>query len=348
MSKPKSIIFRYLFHWFCLTLNNSDESFTEFFKMEFAMKTLIIIFALTSFTFAQEDDPLKYFPYKIGDMWEYFWYDTQYPDTLQNFNIKDSIDAEGNIYVWQSARFINPISPPALLSDTAIYKIDTAYNVFCLNCSFENRFHYKLDAKKDEQWVVYAYPGGGSYEMARVSEVWEDELFGKMTKFKNYTYYYSQDSTDTIGLVRYEVALAKGFGVWWKGGGDAVGDIYLKGCVIDDTLYGDTTNIITSLKDLSENLLTEFELFPNYPNPFNPTTTISFAINKAQNISLIVYDMMGREIKRLIDNEYYSSGIHKTMWDGTNNSNQSISSGVYYYRLTGVGINLTRSMVLLK
>lgn len=146
------------------------------------MKTLIIIFALTSFTFAQEEDPLKYFPYKTGDMWEYFWYDTQFPDTLQNFNIKDSIDAKGNIYLWQSARFINPIAPPALLSDTAIYKVDTSYNVFCLTCPIENQFLYKLNAQKDDQWVVHIYQDSSSiygYEMARVRKVWNDELFGK-------------------------------------------------------------------------------------------------------------------------------------------------------------------------
>lgn len=315
------------------------------------MKAFIILFALNSMIFAQEDDPLKYFPYKTGDMWEYFWSDIQYPDTLQNFNIKDSIDAEGNIYVWQSARFINPIAPPALLSDTSIYKIDTSFNVFCLTCPIENRFLYKLNAQQGDQWVAHNYQGGSGYEMVRVERVWEDELFfgsGIYSTFKAFVYYYASDSTDTLGLGRYGDVLSKGFGLWSRGGGDAVGDIYLKGCVINDSLYGDTTTVITSVKDLSENLITEFELYPNYPNPFNPNTTIGYKLLTAQNISLIVYDTMGKEVKRLIYNEFHSPGIYKAIWDGKNNSYQSVSSGVYYFRLIGGGINITRSMVLMK
>lgn len=315
------------------------------------MKVFIIIFGLTALVFAQEEDPLKYFPYKTGDMWEYFWYDTQFPDTLQNFNIKDSIDAEGNIYLWQSARFINPILPPALLGDTSFYKIDTSFNVFCLTCPIENQFLYKLNAQKDEQWVVHIYQDSISiygFEMARVREVWNDELFGTQTTFKNYMYYYAPDSTDTLGLVRYSSTLAYSFGLYYKGSGDAVGDIYLKGCVISDTLYGDTTKIITSVRDLSENTPKDFELFPNYPNPFNPSTAISFKINNSQTISLVIYDLMGKEVMRLIDNEFYYSGIYKTSWNGKNTSNQSVASGVYYFRLIGDGIIITRSMVLMK
>lgn len=161
-------------------------------------------------------------------------------------------------------------------------------------------------------------------------------------------YYYAPDSTDTLGLVRYSITLAYSFGLYYKGSGDAVGDIYLKGCVINDTLYGDTTNVVTSVKDLSENTPKDFELYPNYPNPFNPSTSISFKINNSQTISLVIYDLMGKEVKRLIDNEFHYSGSYKTNWNGKNTSNQSVASGVYYFRLIGDGIIITRSMVLMK
>lgn len=318
------------------------------------MKTLIIFFALASSTFAQEEDPLKYFPYKTSDMWEYV--DLLFPDTLQNFNIKDSIDAVGNIYVTQFARRINPIQPPYTFQDTANFKIDTSYNVFGFygGTGAENLLIYKLNAQLGDQWVVHIYQDSSNiygYEIARVRYVWEDELFpgsGIYATFKNFTYYYSQDSTDTLGLVRYGANLVYGFGLQFIGEGDTFVHWELKGCVINDTLYGDTTNVITSVKDFSENLISDFELYPNYPNPFNPITTISFRVTKAHNISLIVYDIMGREVKRIIDNEYYYPGIYKTTWDGKNNSNQSVSSGVYYYRLIGIGINITRSMILMK
>lgn len=283
-------------------------------------------------------------------MWEYIWYDPEYPDTLQNFNIKDSIDTDGNIYVWQSARFINPIKPPALLSDTAIYKIDSLFNVFCLTCSFENQFLYKLNANQGDQWVAYTYQDSSNiygFELVRVRYVWEDYLFGILTTFKNYLYYFTTDSTDTLGLVRFGVTLAKGFGVWWKGGGDAVGQIFLKGCVVNSILYGDTTNIVTSIFDLSENPK-NFELYNNYPNPFNPSTTISFDLIKSENISLIVYDLMGRVVRKLIDDDFYYQGSHKITWDGRSDSNESVASGIYFYRLSDYNIKQTFSMILIK
>lgn len=314
------------------------------------MKIFFILVILYSIGFAQNTDALKFFPYKTGDMWEYFWYDTQYPDTLQNFNIKDSIDAEGNIYLWQSARFINPISPPALLGDTSVYKIDSSFNVFCLTNPIENQFLYKLNAQKDEQWVVHIYQDSSSiygYEMARVRKVWNDELFGKQTTFKNYMYYYAPDSTDTLGLVRYSSTLAYNFGLYYKGSGDAVGDIYLKGCVISDTLYGDTTKIITSVKDLSENPQ-QFKLYNNYPNPFNPLTTITFTLNNSEVVSLIIYNLTGQEVRRLINNDYYYSGNHKIIWDSKNDSNHLVSSGVYIYTLQVNGFTSSKKMLLMK
>ncbi|HRQ55735.1 MAG: T9SS type A sorting domain-containing protein [Ignavibacteriaceae bacterium] len=314
------------------------------------MKVFIIFVLYTALTNAQEIDPLSYFPYKTGDMWEYSWVDLQYPDTLQNFNILDSIDVDGSIYVIQSARFINPILPPALLSDTAIYKIDTSYNVFCLTCSFENQFLYKLNAKKYDQWIAHIYQDSGTiygYEMVRIIEVWDDNLFGLPTTFKNFIYYYAPDSTDTLGLVRYSTILASNFGLYAKGGGDAVGQIFIKGCIINSVLFGDTTNVVTSVFDLSE-IPDQFSLYPNFPNPFNPLTTIKFDLIKSETISLIIYDIMGREIRRLIDNDFYHHGSNKIVWDGRNSGSQLVASGVYYYKLSVSNASKTRSMILIK
>ncbi len=145
------------------------------------MGRFIFFFLLYSLTFAQSEDPLKYFPIKTGNMWEYFFYDLEYPDTVQVFNIKDSVDAEGNIYVTQFARRIHPIQEPLLFTDTAHYRIDTAYNVYAPpgmgGGSFiteEGFILYKLDANEGEQWVVFDYSteGGDGYELARVERVW--------------------------------------------------------------------------------------------------------------------------------------------------------------------------------
>src|SRR3989339_1017801 len=315
------------------------------------MRTRYFLLLIPILTIAQTEDPLEYFPHKTGDMWEYFWYDLEFPDTLQNFNISDSVDAEGYIYVTQSARFINPIQPPALLGDSVVYKIDKSYNVFCLTCPLQEQFLYKLDAKRGDQWVSWIYQDSTivyGYEMVRVMEVEEYELFGTNVLVKSYGYYFTHDSTDTTGLSRLGISLAKGLGLWSKGGGDAVGQIYLRGCVINDTLYGDTTDVITSLNISPEYVPIGFELYQNYPNPFNPSTTIYFKLPSANYISLVVYDAMGNEIKRLIDNEWTISGSHKIIWDGKSNSGLNVASGVYYYSLISHGTRVARSMILLK
>jgi len=92
-------------------------------------------------------------------------------------------------------------------------------------------------------------------------------------------------------------------------------------------------------------------LSQNYPNPFNPTTTISFDIpgeaGKKQQVTLTVYDLRGRHMKTLV-NEEFEPGTHQVVWDGKNEQGQQVSSGVYLYTLKG-GLNTyTRKMLLLR
>lgn len=189
------------------------------------MKVLIIFFAaLTTAAFSQEIDLLQFLPYKTGNMWEY--YDSEYPDTSQTFNIKDSVDADGNIYYTQYSRRINPIQYPSAWLDTMTYKIDSSFNVFGTYMQdYSERLIYKLNAKQGEQWVLKIHQDSTQvygYEMARVEKIENGELIynsGIYTTFKVFVYYYAIDSTDTSGLARYGDVLAYGFGLWGRGGG---------------------------------------------------------------------------------------------------------------------------------
>jgi hypothetical protein len=96
---------------------------------------------------------------------------------------------------------------------------------------------------------------------------------------------------------------------------------------------------------------TEFSLRPNYPNPFNPATTIQFdvpsAVGDAMGVELDIYDVVGQRLVRLVD-ETMTAGRHRIIWDGRDRHGNSVSSGVYYARLR-VGRQIqTRSMLLLK
>jgi hypothetical protein len=80
----------------------------------------------------------------------------------------------------------------------------------------------------------------------------------------------------------------------------------------------------------------------NYPNPFNPSTTIKFGLPRNENVRLVVYDMLGREVKVLV-NEYKTTGTYEVNFDAS-----SLASGVYFYKLETPNFAMTRKMLLIK
>jgi|GEM_PF-5525714 len=109
------------------------------------------------------------------------------------------------------------------------------------------------------------------------------------------------------------------------------------------SLYGNR------LKNLASHPVIPVELVlqPAYPNPFNPTTTISYGLPKDQQVKLIIYDLTGRQVKTLV-NAQQSAGMHSIQWDGTNGYGQQVSSGVYFYRLTVSRSVKTHKMLLIR
>lgn len=91
-----------------------------------------------------------------------------------------------------------------------------------------------------------------------------------------------------------------------------------------------------------ETLPSAFRLDQNYPNPFNPVTTIRFTLPKPTHVNLRVYDVLGREVLTVID-ENIKAGIHEIPVNAN-----GLSSGVYFYRLIAAGYVQTRKMVLLR
>ncbi|MFO8145151.1 MAG: FlgD immunoglobulin-like domain containing protein [Candidatus Syntrophosphaera sp.] len=89
-----------------------------------------------------------------------------------------------------------------------------------------------------------------------------------------------------------------------------------------------------------------FELRPNYPNPFNPSTNIGFSLKEAADVRLEIFDLQGRKVKTLISGRM-GPGEHSTVWDGTDSANRSVASGVYFYKLeTGRGAELQKCVLL--
>jgi hypothetical protein len=91
----------------------------------------------------------------------------------------------------------------------------------------------------------------------------------------------------------------------------------------------------------------EFALKQNYPNPFNPETNVEFALPKEQDVSLVVYNLLGQEVKTLV-NTRLAAGWHQAHWDGRNVQGSDVPSGVYFYRLYTPEFSQTSKMILLR
>jgi len=86
----------------------------------------------------------------------------------------------------------------------------------------------------------------------------------------------------------------------------------------------------------------------NYPNPFNPSTTIRYSLPKAENVTLQVFDVGGRLVRTLVRGVKKPAGAFEVQWNGTDAAGRPVASGVYFYRLTAGTETLTHKAVLLK
>ena len=118
-----------------------------------------------------------------------------------------------------------------------------------------------------------------------------------------------------------------------------------QGTVFMDAMEIKKINDVTDIVD--QYLPTDYSLFQNYPNPFNPTTVISYALPKTNIVSMVIYDMLGRQVRTLV-NEVQNAGMQKVIWDGKNNSGMKVSSGTYIYRIDAGDFHMAKKMIILK
>ena len=92
-----------------------------------------------------------------------------------------------------------------------------------------------------------------------------------------------------------------------------------------------------------------FQLFQNYPNPFNPTTHIVYSLSKTENITLTIFNSLGEQVVKLVNNEKQSAGKHTVIWNARDESGGQVSTGIYFYRLElKSGLFKIRKMIFLK
>ncbi|HID40434.1 MAG TPA: T9SS type A sorting domain-containing protein, partial [Calditrichaeota bacterium] len=100
--------------------------------------------------------------------------------------------------------------------------------------------------------------------------------------------------------------------------------------------------------DVEVPLPDQYVLFNNYPNPFNPETTIRFQLPETQRVKLVIYDIRGTVVKTLVNSDVYSAGDHRVVWDATDQSGNRVASGMYIYSFQAGKFNKIGKMILLK
>lgn len=103
----------------------------------------------------------------------------------------------------------------------------------------------------------------------------------------------------------------------------------------------------TAVETGGQNLPTGFELFQNYPNPFNSITSIKYQLPEVSDVKLEIYNLLGQRIGTLVD-QSQRSGSYLINWDGTDEFNQPVASGVYLYQLITKNFRQTNKLILLR
>ena len=211
-------------------------------------------------------------------------------------------------------------------------------------------FIWSLAITSDDKLVAATY-GDGVYGSFDYGQSWEKINNGLAAQF---VYAVSVDQDDNIyastwagGVYKLELTNKTNS---WKPvgmGGYGVSSIMFNNS--EEVMYVGTrdgqifkkTSSLTGLGEESE-IPTEFNLAQNYPNPFNPTTKIEFSIPKAGAYSLVVYNILGQEV-RVLANEEFQPGKYTVDFNATD-----LTSGIYIYRFIGQDVNYTKKMVLIK
>ena len=99
--------------------------------------------------------------------------------------------------------------------------------------------------------------------------------------------------------------------------------------------------------DNADLIPSEYALHPNYPTPYNPVSTIPYALPEGTSVILVIRDLLGREVLRAVEG-HQNAGYHQFIWDGTDTYGRRVSSGIYIARLVTPGYTKSIKMVLLK
>jgi len=252
----------------------------------------------------------SFFPMHVGDKWVYkvdpgdgnafYYYYEIVMDTVDSLN--------RHWFGWKSGNS----------DDLVFYTITDSFAVVSGSPdSVNTSILYKLNARPGDKWLI-----NGDYEWGVVYEVnpGTDSVLMIFDEWALYNY-------EKLWLLR-SIFLHRGIGLFQILEEDGL-PTYLAGAIIDGVVYGNPTEI--ELEQIT--VIEDFHLFQNYPNPFNSVTTIPFYLSHKGKVYFNIYDILGRLIYS--QNYCYNTAGYKTVvWDGTDQNNRPVPSGIYIYEVS--------------
>jgi photosystem II stability/assembly factor-like uncharacterized protein len=201
---------------------------------------------------------------------------------------------------------------------------------------------------------VAAGTGGRIYKSTDLGLTWQQKTSGTTSTLRS-IYFHSPDSGVAVGDNGTVRLTTNGGETWYTNSAfnsppgrnyRAVSLVYRNNktfCAASDSVFFVSEEpVFVSVEQTSSEIPQNYLLSQNYPNPFNPETRISFSLPNSSYVSLVVYDITGKEIRTLVS-ENLRAGVYEYEWNGID-----LPSGVYFYRLQTAQFTYTKKMILLK
>ena len=254
-------------------------------------------------------------------------------DDSRNIVLKNNalgVTAELQAYYTQ----VDSLKPIVFLNDHSINSFFNMYPSWIQENNFTETVSFS-DAPTPEKMVAYTtYLRNNDFIEENVPEFWADrngigesmDTYGPSAD--EYDFDYNTDATSyTAG-----------------DGGFPVGDL---NWFPDKKAEWETW--LTDVEDRSELAVPySFNLDQNFPNPFNPSTTITYSITRSTNVSLEIFDILGRRITTLVNNRLEAAGNHHVTWNGLDLNSNQVASGVYIYQLSAENTVISKKMLLMR
>jgi hypothetical protein len=281
-----------------------------------------------------DPDVFSWFPLEVGNKWVYnsrFTSESEIDEHILVNRVTRQFRYNNNTYFDINGEY------------GLCYRIDSTSGKIYRAYFEDDTLDYEelfLDLTPEIGDTIYVVQFGGSYPILLANE----EGFNDWNLNSRKRNYLGQSTP------LYDLSLVKNIGLYYQLVWELVGnESELKGAVIDGKVYGDTT--VVGVND-PDNAIKEFSLSQNYPNPFNPSTKIKFVIPKSSLVNLRVYDVLGREVATLVNEEKlpgeYEVEFSAKGGSASDGNEHNLSSGIYFYKLQAGNHASTKKMIYLK